>query len=148
MQGNRGKGKFVLVDDEDYPYLSQFNWNLNNNGYPRMTKKHNRKYMHQLILKDSKRIDHIDGNPLNNTRKNLRSCTQSENTKNHSLNKNNTSGYKGVGWHKQMKKWRAYIEVNWEHKSLGLYNTKEQAAIAYNMAAKKYFGEFAKLNPL
>lgn len=91
-------------------------------------------------------VDHINGDTLDNRRSNLRLCTVSGNNHNRMKSKNNTSGYKGVSWLKQNQKWRAYIKVNSKDKHLGCYLDKEDAARAYDKAAKEYFGEFARLN--
>lgn len=107
-------------------------------------------FLHRLLMPTASYVDHVDGNPRNNTRSNLRKCTLSQNQGNRRLNKNNVSGYKGVGIHSQTGLWRARITVTKAGKSrekhLGLYETPEAAARAYNKAAVKYFGEFAKLN--
>lgn len=106
--------------------------------------------MHRLIMnaQNGQMIDHINGNVLDNRKENLRLCNKSTNAMNCKVHKHNTSGYKGVAWHKQMKKWRAYIVINDKQKSLGLYKTKEEAAKAYNKAALELFGEFAKVNKI
>jgi hypothetical protein len=91
-------------------------------------------------------VDHINGNTLDNRKENLRICTQNQNGKNRLLNKNNVSGYKGVTYKKANKLWCAQIVVNYHKMYLGLFTTAEAAALAYNEAAKKYHGEFAKLN--
>ncbi len=69
-----------------------------------------------------------------------------ENSRSQKTRSNNTSGYKGVYWEKQLKKWRARIKVNYQGVHLGVFSDKEEAAKAYNAAALEYFGEFAKLN--
>lgn len=93
-------------------------------------------------------IDHIDGNKLNNSFENLRECTNAQNAYNSKTPKSNTSGFKGVSLDKRYNKWAAYIRFNYRRKGLGYFNTKEEAARAYNQAAIQYFGEFAKLNEL
>ena len=89
-------------------------------------------------------IDHIDLNKLNNKWKNLREATHSQNMANVALLSNNTSGYKGVFWHKQNLKWMVQIKVNNKRIYLGSFVNKEDAVEAYKKAAKKYFGEFAR----
>lgn len=87
-------------------------------------------------------IDHIDGNGLNNSPKNLRIATRAENMRNRGKNKNNTSGSKGVYWHKQRQKWLAAIKINGRFKSLGLFSSTSEAAAAYESASRELFGEF------
>jgi hypothetical protein len=91
-------------------------------------------------------VDHINGNTLDNRKFNLRICTAAENTKNTKLKSSNTSGYKGVAWHTGTNKWRAYIVLDNRQKHLGLFKTKEEAALSYNEAALKYHKSFARLN--
>lgn len=89
-------------------------------------------------------IDHIDQNKANNCIENLRVATKSLNEANTGIRKNNTSGYKGVAYHKAAKKWRAYLQC----KHIGLFNTAEEAAIAYDKKAFEIYQEFAHLNIL
>lgn len=91
-------------------------------------------------------IDHIDGDGLNNTKQNLRICTQSENVMNQSIRSDNSSGYKGVWWDKQTNKWRAGIIISGKTVYLGRFDFLVNAARAYDFAAKELFGEFSKLN--
>ena len=97
-------------------------------------------------LQPNEFIDHKDRVVSNNQLENLRLCTLSQNQWNRLKQKNNTSGYKGVSWHKQGKKWRAIIQIYYKYINLGLFPTKEEAASAYNEAAKKYHGEFANVS--
>lgn len=98
-----------------------------------------------MILK-IKKIDHKNGNGLDNRLKNLRIATESENSRNQNKRRTNKSGFKGVSWGTRDNKWRSYITINGKFKSLGYYSSKEDAAKAYDKAAIKYFGEFAKTN--
>ena len=75
-------------------------------------------------------------------------CDKAENCRNVAPTKKNSSGYKGVSWNKDRKRWTAHIKGAGKSRYLGLFDTKEQAAEAYNKAAKEFFGEFAWLNPL
>lgn len=101
-------------------------------------------YMHRLVLgnPDGMVVDHIDGNGLNNRRSNLRIATQNQNKRNSALFASNTSGLKGVSWHKKSLKWRAQIGHNNKKIHLGSFDAKEDAHAAYCEAAIKYHGEF------
>lgn len=89
-------------------------------------------------------IDHRDGNKLNNKFDNLRISSDSENMHNQGKRKNNTSGYKGVTYNKNAKKWSAQIKINWKTKYLGLFSCPTAAHFSYCRAAKQYHGEFAR----
>jgi hypothetical protein len=90
--------------------------------------------------------DHIDHNTLNNTKRNLRICTKSQNATNQRPRKDGSSKYKGVCWHKRDKKWQARIHHNNRNLHLGSFNSQRAAALAYDSAARKYHKEFACLN--
>ena len=104
--------------------------------------------MHRVIAgtPDGMETDHRDGDTLNNLPDNLRNCTNIQNQCNRGKQANNKSGFKGVTWYKRSKIWRVQIKVYGKVIHLGYYLIPEQAARAYDKAAKKYFGEFAKLN--
>lgn len=89
-------------------------------------------------------VDHIDGDTLNNQRNNLRLASYRENSANQRMCSANTSGFKGVYLHKG--KLVAYIRVNYRRIHLGAYQSKTEAAEAYDLAAIKHFGEFALTN--
>lgn len=93
-------------------------------------------------------VDHEDCNRANNKISNLRPATHANNVGNALLSKRNKSGYKGVSWAKQNKKWQASLCKNYKPTHLGFFDNKIDAAIAYNIAAKEYFGEFARLNEI
>ncbi len=97
---------------------------------------------------DGKQVDHINGNPLDNRRENLRICENAENNRNKGLTKASTSGYKGVSLYKRSGTWRAYIVTNYKQKHLGTFDNPIDAAKAYNVAAIKFHGEFARLNDI
>jgi len=143
------KDKVTLVDDEDYEFLNQWKWHLSTNGHAIRCatvglREYKNIYMHRVILNtpDGLLTDHIDRNKLNNCKSNLRVCTSSQNVANTAVRKNNTSGFKGVHYGKDKKKWIATICVLYKIKKLGAFKTPEEAAIAYKKAAEKYFGEF------
>jgi hypothetical protein len=161
------QGKVAFVDDEDFDYLNQWRWQFVFNGYTWYA--HRSEYtngkktirMHRLIMNAPKGvfIDHIDHNGLNNQKSNLRVCTRSENSQNR-LNKHRIQ-YKGVEYKPtsfkrykngktrislSKKPYYSSIRVKMKKIYLGRFKTSAEAAIAYNNAALKYFGEFAKLN--
>lgn len=141
------KGKFVLVDDEDFGRVHQFKWYLSNDGYASRNKRENNRRvtirMHRFILsvKPGENVDHISGDRLDNRRSNLRLATRQENAFNRGRTLKNKSGYKGVSAKKN--RWLAQITRNYKVIYLGLFKTKTEASLAYKAAAKKYHGEFA-----
>lgn len=106
--------------------------------------------MHRQIMGNprGKEVDHINGNGLDNRESNLRVCSRSQNARNRSHNRNSFSQLRGVGWHKKSMKWQAYIKVDGKSIHLGLFETKNEAAKAFNVACKKHFKEFSRLNPV
>jgi hypothetical protein len=102
--------------------------------------------IHRLVLPDAKQINHINGNGLDNRRENLRSVTSAENHRNSRKRTRATSQFKGVHWLVQGKKWRAMIYVNGKQRHLGCFARETDAALAYDVAARKHFGEFARPN--
>lgn len=107
--------------------------------------------MHRLIMRAKKGqiLDHINGDRFDNRKENLRFCTNSQNLANRSKTSLNKSGYKGVTFIPgRLRPWRAVITYKGKYTNLGYFETKEQAALAYNKAAVKYFGEFARYNQI
>ena len=143
--------KKVLVDSEDYEMLSQYIW-LNQKGYARAFIAGERVYMHRLltgcVYKDRKVVDHIDENTFNCQRSNLRVVTHAQNLCNRKSKDNTTSKYLGVYYDKERCKWRASITSNYKEKMLGRFDNEKDAAIAYNVAALKIHGEYARINIL
>jgi hypothetical protein len=90
--------------------------------------------------------DHINHDKLDNRRINLRSCTNQQNHMNKSSNKDSTSKYLGVSWHKNANKWQSSIRFNGKQIHLGIFNNEQDAAKAYNLKAIELFGEFSNLN--
>lgn len=148
------RGYYTTVDDEDYEYLNQFKWRV------RLCKHDHRKIyairtsksigMHRVIMNitDPKiQVDHKDGNGLNNQKYNLRVATNQQNIfSSRKSNKKTSSIYKGVSYEKDREKWSSKIKLNYKSKSLGRFDNEIDAAKAYDVAARNYFGEFAKLN--
>jgi len=147
-------GGYTIVDDSDFERLNKRSWRLNNRGYvSRTTTKKGRGtgiYMHRVILGlrrgDGKIADHINGNPLDNRRSNLRIVDSSRNSQNRTKKKSVSSQYIGVSWFKRDGKWRALIRVNKRQVFLGHFDNEEEAAKVYDRAALKYFGKHARTN--
>lgn len=142
------KEAVALVDEDDYEYLAQFKWHLHSAGYAITSIKGKKKYMHRLILsaKKGEIVDHANHNTLDNRKENIRICTHRENLRN-SRNFGGRSKYRGVTEYKRSKyKWAASIVTEEGALNLGYYYTEIEAAYAYDLAAKKYFGEFALIN--
>lgn len=91
-------------------------------------------------------IDHINGDRSDNRLENLREADNSENNRNRGVQKNNKSGFKGVGFHKQTQKWRAKIKLHGKNYHLGLFDEVEDAARAYSAAAERLHGDFARIS--
>ncbi len=146
-------GGVTLVDDADYEALNQYRW-------AKMKVKH-RYYvkrsiscghrgtgktilMHREIMTPEvwQQVDHRDRDGLNNQRSNLRLCNQTQNNGNQRLRRDNTSGFRGVNWHKLMKKWTAEIRPAGKKKVLGYFDNPKDACVAYDIAAKQLYGEF------
>ena len=153
------QGKIAIVDDSDFELINQYKWQFKpvlKSGYAHRTQRvkgtklklHIK--MHRLIIDAKKEqiVDHINGNSLDNRRNNLRIGTLKQNAQNSKTPNTNKSGYKGVSWHKGASKWRVTIKSNQKQIHLGFYLDPKEAAIAYNKAAKEYFGDFARINEI
>lgn len=143
------KARF-MIDTADLPIVSQYKWWISNRGYVCTTQKNETILLHRLLLGTPPNMltDHINMNTLDNRRANLRICNDNENVRNREKPITNKSGYKGVYWNRQSRKWDARISVNNKNIYLGLFADVKEGAKAYNEAAIKYHGAFARLNNL
>lgn len=150
-----GRGLYALVDDCDYPELCKYKWcalkHRTGRFYAITNSGGKSVLMHRLIMKArtfSEKVDHLDGNSLNNTRENLRIATNAENMRNRGIAGHNKTGFKGVikRSDRRTKIYKAQIGVDGKTIYLGCFNTAQEAAIAYNEKAKELHGEFARLN--
>lgn len=118
--------KTIIIDVDDKNLVYQYYWQLNCNGYP-MTRTYGEKqYLYHLILGTEDLIDHINHNPLDNRKQNLRVCNNSDNSLNQKISKRNTSGITGVGFCQRKQKWRARIQYKYKEYTK-YFNTKEEA---------------------
>ena len=151
----------TLVSDEDYEALSRYrSWMLDTRGYV-VRKKHISRdtitrvkktatiQMHREVMgfPEGYCIDHVNGVKTDNRRENLRTATNKQNQQNRGKQKNNTSGYKGVGFRKKLNKWIGHIGVDGKTLYLGIFDCPVNAAKAYNEAALKYH-DFPVLNEI
>jgi AP2 domain-containing protein len=147
------KEKVARVSDSQYERATQIHWwaheSYGGKWYARGYVNGKKVYLHRYlagVTNPKIQVDHIDGNSLNCQDYNLRVSTSSQNHCNKPMSKHNTTGYKGVGWDRFRGKYRAQLQINKKNKCLGRFSTPEEAAHAYDEAAKKYHGEFAYLN--
>lgn len=149
LSGKLGKGKFALVDDEDYRLLAAVPWLMHRQGYARRS---NVKYldglMHRYVIgaKSGDFVDHLNGDKLDNRRSNLRIASRSQNGANRPPLSSNKSGYKGVSWNRRWNRWHAQIRLGGRSRSIGNFLDPIDAARAYDGAAFDQWGEFAYLN--
>lgn len=148
--------KEVVIDSEDWERVRKYRWyiHLDSSGivYVYANKKDEDRIkiikLHRFIMNCPARkvVDHVDHNTCDNRKENMRICTKQQNNMNRRKGSANSSGFKGVVWHKQAQKWMAFIKVDRKHIYLGLFDDKHKAAQKYNETAIKLFGDFAYLN--
>ena len=153
LSGNKGKGKYVLVDEEDFETLNQHKWHLLATGYAarnRTQKDDEGKSrcirMHREIfpVQEGKFVDHINGNKLDNRKNNLREVTNQQNQWNKAPDKNAKSPYRGVYLNRHS--YIVEISVDGKRMHVGSFSNEVAAANAYNYYASIYFKEYARLN--
>lgn len=138
------------IDNKDYNIIKNYKWYTTKNRKSKRVLTHFNNtniLLSRFILginKHDKIIDHIDNNGLNNRRSNLRICNNSQNLHNISIpNINNSTGTRGIDYHKNTKKYRVRIKLNYKSYLIGYYKNKKDAILARLKSEKKYYGEFA-----
>ena len=139
-------GVYVTFDEADYGLVKDYHWIAHRNGHTNYASGTGKILMHRLLLgitDPTILIDHKDRNGLNNCRNNLRLATRAQNSINSKKPMGITSSkYKGVTWAKGSKKWAAQLNVAGKHMHLGLFDSEEEAHLAYQEGVKQHFGEF------
>jgi hypothetical protein len=143
------RGKVAIVDDDMFEILSKNKWCYRPGRHTGYAQRRNGKttlQMHRFIMGISDPriwVDHKDGNGLNNQRSNLRIATASQNNSHLTKKrKDNSSGFVGVSWNNQKKKWVAQLQISGKGKHLGYFDDPIEAAKAYDKKAVELFGEF------
>jgi len=153
------QGRFALVDDADYKWLSLHKWTLfprkdrrGNPLTPYAYRKEGRKtvLMHRVIVgaKRGQYTDHKNRNGLDNRRANLRICTQRQNNFNRGSKRGSSSQYKGVHWCNRSQRWIAKAHIGGKAYHFYQGTDERKAALAYNAGIKDLHGEFGCVNPL
>lgn len=146
------KGFIAIIDDEDFDWLSSYKWHARKGSsrvgsmyYPSSYKVG---VMHRFIMNppEGMQVDHINHNPMDNRRCNLRICTLKENLYNRRRKPHPKTKSRFLGVYPSLKKWQATIGVNYKRVYLGTFNTQEEAAREYDKHAKIHFGQYANLN--
>lgn len=138
-------GEIAHVSREDGTLAKRASWHLNN-GYAAAVIDGGTVYLHQLVLPapPGYEVDHRDGNKLNNRRSNLRLVTRSQQMMNTRLRTDNKSGFRGVSWDEQTKKWRARLVFEGKTHNLGRFDTEMEAASVYAEAANKFCAQYLR----
>ena len=157
LYGKKAAGRVALVDHEDYGLVMQYRWHIFeivrrgrvHGPYARAAIKsedgRGRQVSMHALLTGWPLTDHIDGDGLNNHRSNLRAATNAQNVRN-GRPRGGRSQFKGVTWYRARRKWHAAIMLNGKHHHLGYFTDEAEAAHAYDAAAVRLHGEFARLN--
>lgn len=145
-------GGFAICSDEDFAKLSGYKWfhmkDRNQTYVVRSGTKNGQLIRMHAEVFGAPNPDHKNGNGLDNRRENLRAATAAQNQMNRGKHAHASSPYKGITWLRFDRKWWARIKVGGKRLDLGRFSDERAAALAYNEAAIKHFGEFARINDL
>lgn len=156
------QGKVALIDSKDYELVSKYKWSAARCGrrdtdfcaigHEKVNGKYRTLRMHSLLMRPQEGmvVDHINHNPLDNRRSNLRICTRQQNRFNSLAPLDNTSGYKGVSWHQtgggRWGYWRVRFTVNGKRVNGGIFKELKEAVLKYNELARVHHGEFGTIH--
>lgn len=152
------QGKTTVVDKQDKD-LDQYKWRMGGSvDRPYAVREvsvngeRHTEHLHRVILErilgrpllKKELVDHVNGLGTDNRRSNLRLCSQHENMRNTAIRSDNTSGYKGVSWNREKKKWNAYVNTFGKRYRLGYFSTLQEAVQARRAKAQELHGSFAR----
>ena len=151
------QGFVCIVDDADYEWINARKWKASPEGptcvYANRTVhgpngRSSQERMHRIIAgaKEGELVDHINGDTLDNRRSNLRIADASHNSCNRKSVRGSSSSFKGITWHRGVRKWQAAIKAHGRQHYLGVFASEVDAAKAYDAAAREMHGDFARLN--
>lgn len=149
-KNRKPSGKFFTVSPEDVEFVNQWTWGQHiRTGYIYRYEKGRFVLLHRELLGlprkfDGRQVDHIDRDPTNNEKPNLRIATPSENSLNRAVR--GKSKYRGVSYHKGARRWQVRGTLDHRLVWVGSFGTQVEAAHAYDDFAREYYGEFAQLN--
>lgn len=145
LSGKHGEGKFAEIDEEDFAFLSRWAWRVDKYGYVvrgfrKGASRFRNIYLHMAIMgkREGLKMDHINRDPLDNRKSNLRFVTHAENILNSSHATNN-SGYPGVTWHATVHKWRARVYIRGKEHMLGWFTCPKEAGECVKRFKDNYF---------
>ena len=142
-----GHGQFAIVDDEDYEKACRYKWHTMGNGEKTHSYAATKLKMHRWLIDapPGYMVDHINGDPLDNRKSNLRLCTNSQNQQN-TASRGGTSQYKGVSFRAKNGRWIAAFQYNAVRYHCGMWDTEEEAARAVDKKRGEVCGDFASKN--
>lgn len=153
------QGKTAFVNGEDFDDISRFKWQamechrtwyairtVNNSTGKFHVMMHRQIALRTGIITEDLKVDHKDGDGLNNLRSNLRAATIEQNNFNARKQNNRSSRFKGVSWKSKNGNWVVQIGFRGKNTHIGSFSDEAEAAKAYDKVAKSLFGEFAWLN--
>ena len=145
-----GRSEPSIIDKEDYDKVKNYRWKKYQENYAYARKTFNKKktitYLHRLVIdaKEGFDVDHINGNPLDNRKCNLRVVTHQQNCFNRKPNSRNKTGTSGVYWNNRRGEWASCIGIDKKRKFLGYFKNLEDAINARKDAEIKYYGEYRR----
>lgn len=153
LNGKKAAGRIALIDDEDYELIISYNWRIRYfqtsgpyaDGAPKGAGRGAKRILMHILIMGVPGIDHKNHDGLDNRRSNLRLANHVQNAQNQRRHRDGSSQYKGVRL-RSWGTWQARIRVEGRNKTLGSFASEEEAARAYDAAARKAFGEYAFLN--